>query len=547
VKPNNQRLEGKGVFDLIEEAVHLLRTAPVITLAVYFVGAIPFALGLLFFWADMSRSPFASQHLAAASLGLTLLFFWMKFWQTIFARRLWAQAAGREYSPIAFRAALRIFCTQMVIQATGLILLPLALVPILPFPWAYAFYQNATALDDGEEVHTGKFLKRCGRQAGMWPRQNFLTLGIMLVFGVAVFLNWVTVCLSLPGIFKMLLGVDSSFTQSPWAMLNTTFFAAMLGLSYLCVDPILKTIYALRSFYGELLKSGDDLMAELKPFASRTLTGTVALLIFLAVFSASPVRADSTNTVVHVSKIPPPALDQAINQTIHENKYLWRMPREQVVESDADSGIIARFFNRIASMLRRGMHAIGDFLDKFFRRLFHRNAHADNSSSSGYGWIMSLQVLLYGLVAAVIIALVILLIRFLRGQKIPELVTPEAIQAVPDLTDENVRADELPEDGWAKLARELLARGEFRLAMRALYLSGLAHLASRNLISIARFKSNRDYGRELGRRAHSLPALLASFDENVSEFERVWYGNYEAGPDLVNAFAVNLEKMKSSG
>jgi len=54
----------------------------------------------------------------------------------------------------------------------------------------------------------------------------------------------------------------------------------------------------------------------------------------------------------------------------------------------------------------------------------------------------------------------------------------EAIFPVPDLADENIRADQLPEDGWTKLARELLERGEFRLAMRAFYLASLAHLRS---------------------------------------------------------------------
>ena len=49
----------RGPFDLLEEATHLLRTAPAATLAVYYLGAVPFVLGLLYFWADMSRSPFA--------------------------------------------------------------------------------------------------------------------------------------------------------------------------------------------------------------------------------------------------------------------------------------------------------------------------------------------------------------------------------------------------------------------------------------------------------------------------------------------------------
>jgi len=86
----------------------------------------------------------------------------------------------------------------------------------------------------------------------------------------------------------------------------------------------------------------------------------------------------------------------------------------------------------------------------------------------------------------------------------------------------NLGAEQLPEDGWTKLARELLERGELRLALRAFYLASLARLAERNLISLAKFKSNRDYEQELRRRGHSFPDMLALFSENVGVFDRIW-------------------------
>ena len=77
--------EEPAALDVAEEAVHLLRTAPAHVIAAYYVGSIPFILGLLYLWADMSRSAFAGRHCAPAALGLALLFVWMKIWQTIFA------------------------------------------------------------------------------------------------------------------------------------------------------------------------------------------------------------------------------------------------------------------------------------------------------------------------------------------------------------------------------------------------------------------------------------------------------------------------------
>lgn len=550
MKRKNQWQHGRNAFDLIEEAVHLVRTAPAATLAAYTLGAVPFVLGLLFFWADMSRSPLAPQHLASASLGMTMLFFWMKFWQTIFTRRLRAQLTGEKFSPPAFRRSLRIFLTQVILQSTGLFVLPLALLPVLPFGWAYAFYQNAAVLDDGRETSLARLMKKAWTLAALWPKQNFSALAIMLAFTFCVFLNWMTACLALPQLFKMLFGVDSEFIRDPYAMLNSTFFAAMFGLTYLCVDPILKAFYTLRCFYGGSLQSGEDLKAELKPFISRALKTAVALFVLFAALSATSLHADTTNTISANQKISPTVLDQAINQTIHESKYVWRMPRETKVDPDteANQGIIAKFFDKIGAMLRNWTSDIANWIDKILRNLFqHRNQEPVASSSSGYGWVMSLQVLLYGLVAAAVIALLIFILRVWRGaRRVQPVVVSEPLQPVPDLADENVRADQLPEDGWAKLARELLERGEFRLAMRAFYLSSIAHLATRNLVSITRFKSNRDYEHELHRRAHSFPGLLSAFGENVFAFERVWYGTHVADLAAINAFAKNLERLKAS-
>jgi hypothetical protein len=551
MKRTPKRQLGKSAFDVLEEATHLLRTAPVATLATYFLGTAPFVLSLLFFWADMSRSPLAPQRIGEASFGMAALFCWMKFWQVIFARRVRAQAAREVYFQPGFRRSARIFMTQAIIQPSGLFLLPLAAIPILSFPWTYSLYQDVTVLDDGGEAGAFKLLKKASRQARLWPRQNYALIAILFAFAFCVFLNWITACLALPQLFKMLLGGDLEFIRSPLAMLNTTFFAAMLGLTYLCVDPISKTVQALRCFYGESLQSGEDLKAELKPFVNPVLKVAAAILVLTAVFFVSPARADTTAAPAAPPASPsvaPTELDHVIDQTIRERKYAWRMPRDQAVAPDAQDGVITKFFNKMGATLRGWARAIGDWIDKLLRKWSHDRSDHPASPSSGYGWIMLLHALIYVLVAAFVIMLAVLLIRVSRGgPRSRTAVTGEPIQPAPDITDENVRADQLPEDGWIQLARELLARGEFRLAMRAFYLSGLAHLATRNLVSIARFKSNREYERELQRRAHSFPLLLTVFGDSISAFERVWYGMHSVDGELVNQFAANVEKLKGAG
>ena len=71
----------KSPIELYEEAVYLLRSAPAAVLASYYIGALPFILALLFFWADMTQNALAYEHCAPASLVVALLFCWMICWQ----------------------------------------------------------------------------------------------------------------------------------------------------------------------------------------------------------------------------------------------------------------------------------------------------------------------------------------------------------------------------------------------------------------------------------------------------------------------------------
>jgi hypothetical protein len=269
-------------------------------------------------------------------------------------------------------------------------------------------------------------------------------------------------------------------------------------------------------------------------------------LVPTTTFAAADSPAPATTPVApQVSPtVAPPDLDRAIDETIRGRKYTWRMPREEQVEKASEDGAITKFFKDVRRVVGKAWRWITDKLEKLFRRK-HRTS---SSGDSSFGWVVWSELLLYVLVAAAIAALIFLLYRvWRRGRETPRVVATEALQPTPDLTEENVDASQLPEDGWTRLARELLERGEFRLALRAFYLASLAHLATRNLIQIARFKSNRDYERELRRRGHSLPALLSLFDDNVSIFERIWYGMHDVNRELVQQFASNVERIRTAG
>ena len=81
--------------------------------------------------------------------------------------------------------------------------------------------------------------------------------------------------------------------------------------------------------------------------------------------------------------------------------------------------------------------------------------------------------------------------------------------------------------------------------MRAFYLASLAHLAERELITIARSKSNHEYERELRRRAHTLSELATVFEQSVIVFDRVWYGMHDVNAELVKDFSAKMERIKA--
>jgi hypothetical protein len=199
--------------------------------------------------------------------------------------------------------------------------------------------------------------------------------------------------------------------------------------------------------------------------------------------------------------------------------------------------------DRVRSAIKGSARSIRDFF-RWLGRMFFRDRLADESSSGGFwNFANAAQPLLYAIIALSVAAVAFLLWKRRRLLRIRP-ATAEAVVPVPDLRSDNVVADQLPEDGWLQLARELIEAGELRLALRAAYLAGLAHLGQRNLITIARHKSDRDYDRELRRRARARDELIAAFEENLRVFERAWYGLHEVTRETLGSFQQNLERIR---
>ena len=550
---SRRNLHALSPFELIEQAVHLLRTAPAASLATYAAGTLPFTLGFIYFLGDMSRSAFALRHMPGATLGMSLLYLWMKFTHAIFAAQLSSQLAGQPGPALTFARCRRIFFQQAALQPAALFLLPLAFVATVPFGWVYAFFQSLTAVGgtNSDPQPLSRLISQASRQAALWPRQNHLVLLILSGFSFLVFLNYTVTAFVLPGLVRSFFGMESMFTLSGWNLFNTTFFAVMFGLTFASVAPIFKAVYVLRCFYGESLSSGEDLKAELRRLGTAAAALTAAMILFFptancgaaadARLKSEPANSESAAALQAQSgtALSPVELDRTVKEVLAQRKYAWRLPRDKAPPGEDSFWTVwmEQFREWLADLWR----SLVDFLRKFFRI-----GVRPHNPGEGYGWITTLHLMLYVLAAGIILALALILYRAWRTRRRQQTIQAQPVAPSPDVADENVGADQLPEDGWMRLASELLERGELRLALRALYLGSLAHLASRNLVTLARFKSNRDYERELQRRSHAIPGLLPAFKENVSALEAAWYGRHPVDQDLVARFRDNFQQMKGA-
>jgi hypothetical protein len=538
-KPQEHR---KSALLILEEAVHLLRKAPLFLLSGYYIGALPFILGLFYFWADMSRSADARSYHAVASLGIALLYIWMKCWHVVFAARVKMSISGQPVPRWSLQRLLTLVTTQTLIHATAFFILPLAALVAIPFGWCYAFYQNITAEAITEVDDLKTLCKKAWFQAKLWPRQNHMLLAIFFVFGVVVFLNIAGAIYLLPHLIKKYFGIESMFTLSGSHMINTTFWVITIGISYLCMNPLIKTVYVLRCFYGAALKSGDDLKTELKTLLPGR-TGVVIGLLLVALFVGSPLPSIATET--HFTS--PEALDRSIDEVMEQRVFTWRMPRELISEDEKTSnGPIASVVAWTIDKLGKGIKAVINWIDKLMDWLIEILPTGDQrAASSDANWISSVRVAVYVLLIGLLGALVYILWRsWMRRQNAQAELVAAAVESTPNLENDGTTADDLPVNRWLELAHELTAKGSWRLAMRAFYLATLANLAENELITVEKFKSNREYENELYRRAHQKEALLKAFSKSREVFERVWYGMYEVNRlDLEHYAAIQKRMM----
>ncbi len=592
MKPKGRRHDGKSAVDIMEEAAHLLR-GNALLLVPYYFGSLPFVLGLLYFWTDMSTGADAWSHCSRASWGLTLLFIWMKTWQSLYARRLLERIRGGTSATLGLGRVMRVVAVQTAIQPWSILILPIAFIIMLPFPQAFAFFQNASLMGSGAEEDLRTVVQKSWRQASLWPTQNtliiWLTSPFLLVFaaffvfvlvpvsssfnpgvslsfllvvtalmviplcplGVVTALNIGIAVFLLPWLLKILFDVETIFSISGLHVMNNAFFAVVCSLSYLCLDPLMKACYCLRCFYGESLQTGEDLKIEL---ATCTRPGFIVTLLVASLLAFGPFdKALAQSGPVPGSRDRRPVsaqqLDSAIERIIHHPEYSWRLQREKPLDTAHSQTAFHDFLSSIIDTLRAGWNTIKGVLRKawdFIKEILSRivpSLPKPKKPHSPWTTFSRAFVIIPLLCIAVVLAFLAWRASKNRRPRIPT--ADVTAELVPDITREDLDAAALPEEGWLNLAGELMEKGELRLALRALYLATLACLAHQEFITIAKYKSDREYETELRRRSHAQPRLADVFADSRALFETGWYGMHEVTLEIMERFWQNQEKIRT--
>ncbi|MBL9113555.1 MAG: DUF4129 domain-containing protein [Verrucomicrobiaceae bacterium] len=537
------RQDQRTVLQIIEEATSLLRSTPPSAWAWYFSGTLLFVCVLLHFWNDMSRGAGAENRLPSSSLLLALTYVFMKVCHAMFGDHLMRQLKGdNSPAPLPFRSKLRLITSQALVHASMPWILPLSLAAMLPFGWAYASFHNASILSvqilrDGGR--TRDVVRSALAQSHFRQGQNHGVMIALLCFSVAVWMNLFFGLMLIAVLGSSFTGSTNAIALNPWILLGTSILAATICGTYVVCAPIVKAVYALRCFYSQSRKTGEDLLIGFKTASARAVC--VIGLGFLAT-SGAPAIAQKP--------VSPQQLEESIQSVLQTDAFQWKLPRE--ANKKEERGWIADFIDAIESMAVDTMRTvgrwldrtIGDWLDRIFRG---RQISLDGDMEDlGTGRASTIQTVLWTALAILGVALLVVLYR--QWRKMPPAPAKAPI-AVPEINLESdaVVATQLPELEWLRLAQEKAAIGDYRLAMRALFLATLAHLGERKLIAVSRWKSNGDYRRELRFRSRSASQVHEAFDQTVSMFDWAWYGWHEVTADLLERFSANHKTIINDG
>jgi hypothetical protein len=338
---------------------------------------------------------------------------------------------------------------------------------------------------------------------------------MLSLVALLLYVNLLVAVLVAAQLSRSFFGVEELLADPRSLVASGTIHLGILLIVYSCCDALLNAATALRCFYGDSIQSGADILAGL-----RRLTAVAALLVV-----CFPAHA----------QVDRKSLDDSIDRTLQQREFTWRMPPR-----DEEAPPLVNWFVK-------ALEWSYDLLDKVFSAIREWLKPRDKGAGvdSGSGMPSSVRYLLIALAVLATAAIVVVYVRAMRARTTNIEPSSAATVRSIDVKDESVLADQLSEDSWLEMADGLMAKGEYRLALRAMHLAGLRLLAERRLVTIQRWKSGLEYHAEIRRRARQAPQLGEAFARNLRLFDLGWYSFHPVEPPMLDDYRHRLKEIRA--
>ena len=496
-------------LELLEESLQILRTGGASILLLYWTGALPFAISLLWLLRDTGFN-WGGPLLFRYSLICAVTFIWMSYWKSAAARNTLLLLTPASTSSANWHQCAAI---QAIFQTFKLFVMPFAITSLLAWPAASSFFRTLSLepISSARPIRNG--LARAFSTATMRYAENAVAFLTVAGFAIIIFLNVLITLAISPYLWKVLTGIETDWSrfQNPGVIFSLFTVAAIA--TWLLIDPWLQTYSVLRVFYQNARSDGRDLL--------RDITRLAAIILFCLMVIPAHAQTNQQKT-----------LDNAIDHASQDVNYGWLRP----AASNAEQGFLGELAQKVRDTLTWMGHQISrayrsfmHWVDEVFRprELPNDDGKKIKPHSQELRWTLALLAIL---ICGAIIAL------FMRGVKTKGIKQTEAAAAAApeaDVLNEQLLPSEVNHEEWLRLAFQYLSNNQTRLAARAFYLANLSYLGTQSMLSLALWKSNRLYERELARQPKAAE-LNTAFAACNRLYERAWYGMRELGAEQID-------------
>jgi hypothetical protein len=372
-----------------------------------------------------------------------------------------------------------------------------------------------------------------------------------------------------------LFGFDVTFVERFASLDNPTWVATVAAITFALFEPVRAATATLMLIDGRVRQEGLDLIAQVEQLPQRKKPKGVALAVALALSFALPARAEdsalaeraaklSDDCSMHVDLKPLEREGIADEEQSSLTRLIVRAERRAYEDEDCDAAEAdLREGLRLYSELKEQPPAIdaqGKAKSILARPEFQtapdpEKADEPEPVEEGPGWFARLMrkfwewlrsfksdereappdvevstspamaganAVMVGAIVLVAAVLLFILVRSFKRKGPSELELDESggLSQQP-LDQDAMSALAKPPETWAGLADELAARGEYREAIRHLYLALLSRLHRDGVIDYDPTLSNWEYLFAF----KGASSLKAGFKELTRRFDFAWYGN----------------------